>query len=1648
MPDEALQASLQGRPRQAPDFSPLALAHLHTSALAVRQLIKQYLSAPSKVQLGSLITAVRDIHQTLQLLDRQGAILVTTELSLLLEAMSANKVDDRDACAHTLVFAGERLADYVAHLQRPGAVDSALPLLPVINNCRACRGEELLSEMLVVASGIDLPSASSLPEPSVEEINAFTECIAASRASLMNSLVGWFTDDEKRQVSLKELSAVFANLSKSCDAPTSLQPLVPLFDSAEFICDSVRQGALDNSAAIQTLFAQIERLLDAYSKLDKNDAAQYSQPVPERLFLNMLYYVALSSETSSKAVALRRRFRLDRFIPRGIASDRSQVVFEGVGDRLADSIRDAIELETESARAWLIDTRHPVDDLDRVRNRLTQLEPAIMLLGAQESMRQMVLINQAFAKLELVDGKKSALDVANTERIADALVRLERALDTEINAVRARTEPAAQSDLESIIAACLSEAQLRLLAVEEDLIGLFGESEPGAQASVAATNAKLGLINSALQVLPMPEVTPLITGVQSFISRHENQSLSRGAHRDLATVMVSLGYYLNSVLQPNGAAGQLLLEAEEALLQLDIEGLETNDDTLNVDAFDVTRALGAQPSDGLSARSGAGFDDEFDDDEYDATIVDQASDTQVERFIDISLQQMNTISSAVFEYEQANLENQLDVAAALRSEIISAYQTLGDEAIKFESRELEALSLANVRMLESGSDSANTQTLLDESVAVLPQLINQLHSTSDRVYGLQALLDRLTDAAGEDLTLAMDVQNILAQNTLSEDLTFLDGTLTDETVSLQATTAMEKTIAFESTHLLDSSMQVPREELLDATIDDDSPVMTLDNTLEQVFFRECDQHMLILRKSVADALASNNWENDAQRAALNLSTQKAGVDIPDIAPAQALPNRDMLRALHTLTGSAQTVDAQNIIAIAQPLQKAALLKQRNGEMFDRSETEYIGELLDVLQARLEAMETDTPLSEDNDALMARLNEFVARSEPWVPERKAGLQLSNDASSIENVFQEEARELLEALRLDAERLGDDAERTDAIDRILSCLHTIKGSARMAGQSALADRAHELEDEMRLADGAVLDSVVQLGLGELQTLMLVEVTEPSEPTVPAPARAEPMGLTEATFENMLSLATRATVSQAKLGESMLRLRDACRDIETTSLRLQRLPHDHTDLNSPAVAEMLKDLESAQRMLADALLDAEAEHTQGSRADASLHQTLIRAQMVSFSESQIRLQHTLNDAAKETNKAVDFVLTGCELNLDKSTFRKLMTPLEHLIRNAVVHGIEAEAERSASGKSARGVVAVDAKIDGTDLLIEVSDDGAGIKRLPGVSSDKLLEQLCEPGYTTHTDADQLGGRGLGLSTVKALVEELDGSLHLGQPETGGSVFSLRVPQKIRINQVVLVEHRSRLYAIPVNFIHTVVDEQHDLSQADIQFNNVDYGCCALDAIINGDIAYEAAANAGRVVLIGVQGKHIALLVDKVIGYREVIAQPLGAQLSGLKRYLGGSVLADGRVVLIPDFNRLLSPEKVLPQSNWGAANTAILSRTALIVDDSITMRIAAEQMLQNLNIEPNMARDGAEAIELVADALPDLLLVDIDMPRMNGFDFLRHLRVLYPEHDTPVIMISTRDTDEDRKQAKELGALEYVVKPYSQQQMQMALEKVGIL
>ena len=306
--------------------------------------------------------------------------------------------------------------------------------------------------------------------------------------------------------------------------------------------------------------------------------------------------------------------------------------------------------------------------------------------------------------------------------------------------------------------------------------------------------------------------------------------------------------------------------------------------------------------------------------------------------------------------------------------------------------------------------------------------------------------------------------------------------------------------------------------------------------------------------------------------------------------------------------------------------------------------------------------------------------------------------------------------------------------------------------------------------------------------------------------------------ATFENLLTLATDVTVSQARLSDDIARVREICRDLESAAGRWRRLPHEAPLLESPAAREMLADLETARRGLNDALRLADVEQQHASRAASSLQQTLIRTRLVRVESLRERLAQAVEDAVAASDREARFVIEGGDVTLDGALCRQLRAPLEHLVRNAVVHGIEAPGARRAAGKEPVGTVRLIAAIDGTEIVLTVEDDGGGIDR-EAVSRrreasggeavdtvDALQEVLCEAGFTTLDSASAVGGRGLGLSAVSETLARLDGRLHIGTRAGQGTSVTCRLRQRIIVNQVVLVRAARRLYALPVNVVRRV--------------------------------------------------------------------------------------------------------------------------------------------------------------------------------------------------------------------------------------------------
>ena len=399
--------------------------------------------------------------------------------------------------------------------------------------------------------------------------------------------------------------------------------------------------------------------------------------------------------------------------------------------------------------------------------------------------------------------------------------------------------------------------------------------------------------------------------------------------------------------------------------------------------------------------------------------------------------------------------------------------------------------------------------------------------------------------------------------------------------------------------------------------------------------------------------------------------------------------------------------------------------------------------------------------------------------------------------------------------------------------------------------------------------------------------------------------------ATFENLLTLATDVTVSQARLSDDIARVREICRDLESAAGRWRHLPHEAPLLESPAAREMLADLETARRGLNDALRLADVEQQHASRAASSLQQTLIRTRLVRVESLRERLAQAVEDAAAASDGEARFVIEGGDVTLDGALCRQLRAPLEHLVRNAVVHGIEAPETRRAAGKDPVGTVRLVAAIDGTEIVLTVEDDGGGIDReavsrrreASGGESvdtvDALQEVLCEAGFTTLDAASAVGGRGLGLAAVSETLARLDGRLHIGTRAGLGTGVTCRLRQRIIVNQVVLVRAARRLYALPVNVVRRVgseaapgVDPAAGALGGPRAGSNVGAGAApgaagtrhSLLALLGGaapssgrdegetdDTGAHADGTAELEVEVG--GRAFTLEVDRVLGYRELL-------------------------------------------------------------------------------------------------------------------------------------------------------------------------------
>ncbi|WP_422441994.1 MULTISPECIES: Hpt domain-containing protein [unclassified Endozoicomonas] len=505
------------------------------------------------------------------------------------------------------------------------------------------------------------------------------------------------------------------------------------------------------------------------------------------------------------------------------------------------------------------------------------------------------------------------------------------------------------------------------------------------------------------------------------------------------------------------------------------------------------------------------------------------------------------------------------------------------------------------------------------------------------------------------------------------------------------------------------------------------------------------------------------------------------------------------------------------------------------------------------------------------------------------------------------------------------------------------------------------------------------------------------------------------------------------------------------------------------SRSLVESATDLQDLKEDIQEKNRDAETLLLQQSRTLIELQEKLMQARMVSFSRLLPRLRKITRQLSTELDKPINLNVSNAEGEMDRTMLERTLAPLEHLLRNAIDHGIEASVkDRLTLGKPETGNLTLAIARDGADIVIELADDGRGIN-LRAVHAkalekhlitpeDELTDQeiaqlILEPGFSTAESVTQISGRGVGLDVVNTEIRQMGGSIQIDSEPGKGTSFKLRLPFTLSVNRALMVQVADNLYALPMQSIDgiTVVDPSVLIdcyqNNTPLHYGGIEHQLMFLGEIL-GDATPRIQSGQCPVVIIERGGKNLALHVDEIIGGTEIFAKSLGPQFAGLVGVNGATILGDGRVAIIIDPVTLLRRHRIEQHSVELASQMDEEAETiqrVLVVDDSVTVRKVTTRLLERNGYLVESARDGIEALAKLAENRYDIMLLDIEMPKMDGYEVASAVRNDDSLKSLPIIMITSRTGEKHKARAFSLGVNEYLGKPFQEHEMLASIEQL---
>ncbi|HEV7611821.1 MAG TPA: Hpt domain-containing protein [Steroidobacteraceae bacterium] len=1709
-----------------------------------------------RVLLERCADQLHSAHGVLRLVEVYGAALLAEEMEhvtrYLLSSDNDQKrqVDGLDALMRAMV----QLPTYLERVLSGGR-DLALVLLPLLNDLRSVRGSPLLSEgtLLLLNLKSDQPAQPQSQRQDEQSISV-AQWARRLRPRFQIGLLGYIRGE--RTVQNLE---ILAKVAEKLEQIATTQPVFQLWWVIGAILEALRANGLEGSATLKRLLGQADRQIRALYELGE---ARYCEDPPVDLLNNLLYYVARASTSGGRIAAVRVSFKLSELLPVDDSIEHERESLSAPSVKLMRTVAAAIKEDLSKVKDVLdIFVRRGggrSDELLPQLELLKKISDTLGVLGLGE-LRQRVQDEIADLSGLIADGKsppeESLMKVAGVllsveDSLDDQLVRL--ILPTPSDGSAAGLPPDQDLEFRLVSEAVLRECIVNMARIKEAVS--IAVQKPGDFPPQGLDNVPQLLrgITAGLLMLGKGRAVELMDAIGAEVRRLvEPGAPAPDAIRleRVADAIVSIEYYMETLQSGRNDPWYMLDNAETCLKTLADE-VPSRVPNIAIASSDAAKTVKIDPIETIALertkRTQAATHPLI------AVPEPEPVDPQfVELFIEEAKEEIASIQSSFPQWDQNPMD--LESLALMRR----SFHTLKGSGRMVGARSIAEFGWSIENLLNRIIDKTLTRTpgmmaLLRSSVAVLPQLVEQLETGRNNPVPIEPLMARA--------------------------FAYADGREADQGPA--------------------AVTQEDREPLPTTVAPGAAAPPAMDPMLHDIYSKETSSHLAeirdYLRKRTGQP-APHDLPEPVYRAIHTLSgSSKMAEARHGIRITEPLNQvmRKIFESGHGLSDLGLATLSEAVRAIDNVVSHI------------NESTAFFSEQPSLL-ARLHEVETELDAAIARDAIDTSASAIApALAAPdAAPAEPAGVMPAEEFDhEIANIYSEEATELLEAAQISLTAWNTDRKDKERVAELQRQLHTLKGGARMAGIPAMGDLSHELETLVIQIDGGSVagddhaHAVMQASLDELAgmrdmvsngslplgaTALIAQIrdlgdpartpaaaaapaesaTPIAEPQMATPpvtataATAEPESAAPATeaydldtsappqpheavpiaagedsiaslelssapvlpgresapaervemarvdadlLDTMLNNAGEVSIFRARLDQqvnsidfnlaelarTVTRLKEQLRglEIETEAQVLnrhqdvepRRNDFDPLELDrysslqqySRALAETSSDVASIQGLLETLTREAQNLLTQQSRVITELQNSLMRTRMVPFQRHVQRLTRLVRQAANDTGKRAELVVQGASAELDRQMLERIVPPLEHMLRNAVVHGIEIPERRAALGKPDVGRISVSLERDGAEVVIVVADDGAGINikliREKAVAlgltdphakltDEEAVQLILEPGFSTAGHVTQAAGRGVGMDVVATEVKKLGGGLFIDTTLGKGSHFTIRLPFTLAISQALIVRVAEEIYALPLATVEGVVRLPRNIVARHLgkdaplfEYGGQKYRFQQLGSFVGlGATRLPESDVSISVVLIRAGEHSTALVTDELVGSREIVVKSLGPQISGIRGIAGATILGDGRIVIILDMGSLV-------RSEWRArpTETVVLDQRdrrtfALVVDDSITVRRVTQRLLERNGMRVLTAKDGVDAVSLLQEHQPDIILLDIEMPRMDGYEVAAHVRNDPRLKDIPIVMITSRVSEKHRARAIELGVDDYLGKPYQESQLLDAIE-----